>query len=741
MSIQVSRSAFRRDGTTINMKPGVQTLKVGVIDVTGVTLDTDYAIDVTSHLPVYKDNRSGENTTKNFTFNEDIYETGTTIIKTSLLPSLAKIIVNNSSNQATRIASTVQQGDIDIQQDNELAYIYTQGSVWKALSVTPTTFNVDVDSNKYRFNGKGLASNLTWVSSTMPDIRVLKGQTYTFDQSDDSNSSKPLFITTESDGGDADGDYTTGVIYRIDGVVKTRAEYDTAFDSYSNSSVYTVEFTVPHSAPNTLYIQSADTANMGAKLVIETAQDLTSVVGNIVPSTTNGSQDLGSSANRWNELFLGGTNPAVNFGTNRVLPGTYDYTNFFLWLKTADANFAGAVGDVFSNLLSKKQIENSYYDKTWIDANALTTASSSMTLEHADGGTLSLGDSGTTIASGNLLGKINFTSDDSNLSANNVHAYIEARTNATISSNAHIGYTDLSFYTGDASLSKSLQLGSDGVATLYYSPLVKQNAKPTFTSTTSDGGVTYLTKPSGTDLFPVEYANLVANTGDDNLYYVHRKANANLTVDSVTSAYEIYEETNLTGFIEGVQNLTTTSPSYAINVSQLKINGVVIDLDNISSNYDFWSGVQATTTITSTAGTKSVTPTIVLPQVGTSLIPADATLTNVTLLAKWRLTSNTSTAVNNVDTASMKFQTKQGSGSFSDAYTFATGSYHVPASTSASGDVLAINLNLSSSDLTSLKTALSSGDVTYTLQLTGAKSLGDNLIFRDLSWGLRLYWR
>jgi len=27
------------------------------------------------------------------------------------------------------------------------------------------------------------------------------------------------------------------------------------------------------------------------------------------------------------------------------------------------------------------------------------------------------------------------------------------------------------------------------------------------------------------------------------------------------------------------------------------------------------------------------------------------------------------------------------------------------------------------------------------MQITGAKSLGDNLIFRDLSWGLRLFWR
>ena len=56
-------------------------------------------------------------------------------------------------------------------------------------------------------------------------------------------------------------------------------------------------------------------------------------------------------------------------------------------------------------------------------------------------------------------------------------------------------------------------------------------------------------------------------------------------------------------------------------------------------------------------------------------------------------------------------------------------------------NVLAINLNLSSSDLTALQTSLGSDGVTYTLQLTGAKSVGENLIFRDLSWGLRLYWR
>ena len=64
------------------------------------------------------------------------FDTG--IIKTSLLPSLAKILVSSSATQAVRDATTVQQGDIDIQQDNEIAYIYDQAGAWQELSVTPT---------------------------------------------------------------------------------------------------------------------------------------------------------------------------------------------------------------------------------------------------------------------------------------------------------------------------------------------------------------------------------------------------------------------------------------------------------------------------------------------------------------------------------------------------------------------------------------------------------------------------
>ena len=38
----ISRSAFSRSGTVLTMKPGVTTLSVGTIDVTGITIDENY---------------------------------------------------------------------------------------------------------------------------------------------------------------------------------------------------------------------------------------------------------------------------------------------------------------------------------------------------------------------------------------------------------------------------------------------------------------------------------------------------------------------------------------------------------------------------------------------------------------------------------------------------------------------------------------------------------------------------
>ena len=85
-----------------------------------------------------------------------------------------------------------------------------------------------------------------------------RGSVYFFDQSDSSNStwnnqSHPLMFSTTEDGdlvgGGAHYD-PSSTVYRLDGVVKTMAEYTAQF---SSATVRNVTFTVPSNAPNTLW--------------------------------------------------------------------------------------------------------------------------------------------------------------------------------------------------------------------------------------------------------------------------------------------------------------------------------------------------------------------------------------------------------------------------------------------------------------------------------------------------------
>lgn len=85
---------------------------------------------------------------------------------------------------------------------------------------------------------------------------IRRGVTYTFDQSDSSNATyanvnHPLMISATLDGELNGGShYTTGVTYKLDGVVKTMAEYVSGFVA---ATTRTVEWTPAASAPDTLY--------------------------------------------------------------------------------------------------------------------------------------------------------------------------------------------------------------------------------------------------------------------------------------------------------------------------------------------------------------------------------------------------------------------------------------------------------------------------------------------------------
>ena len=85
---------------------------------------------------------------------------------------------------------------------------------------------------------------------------IRRGVTYTFDQSDSSNATyasvhHPLMISATLDGELNGGShYMTGVTYKLDGVVKTMAQYVSGFVA---ATTRTVEWTPAASAPDTLY--------------------------------------------------------------------------------------------------------------------------------------------------------------------------------------------------------------------------------------------------------------------------------------------------------------------------------------------------------------------------------------------------------------------------------------------------------------------------------------------------------
>ena len=119
---------------------------------------------------------------------------------------------------------------------------------WKAGGPAPTqTYTVKVvadGGNKYRFDDN---------TTNALTLNLQEGGTYTFDLSDSSVDGHPMKFSTTSNGSHGGGStYSTGVVYKLDGVSVTEANYYNT-TNFNAATTRQVVITVAHNAPTLYY--------------------------------------------------------------------------------------------------------------------------------------------------------------------------------------------------------------------------------------------------------------------------------------------------------------------------------------------------------------------------------------------------------------------------------------------------------------------------------------------------------
>jgi len=107
------------------------------------------------------------------------------------------------------------------------------------ISDNATTFTVTVSYGKYYLDGVSTKS-----------IKLKKGNTYYFDLSHSSTNSHPFFISTSSNGGNYNDEYTSGI-------------------TNSRETTGTLTFVIPSSLSSNLYYNCGAHSGMGGLITIK----------------------------------------------------------------------------------------------------------------------------------------------------------------------------------------------------------------------------------------------------------------------------------------------------------------------------------------------------------------------------------------------------------------------------------------------------------------------------------------
>ena len=295
-------------------------------------------------MPYIGNNHIAGDHTNNFKVLDDISS------YTATFDATATSVVDTTNNTIRLVEHRFIQGQ---------RVTYSNGSSSSAINVAVT---VGVD------NVGGQATGVFYLDGVEKpaNFALHKGNTYIFDQSDNSNevyggANHPLMFSTGPDGDhNSNGHYMSGVVYKLDGVVKTMMQYTSGFNA---ATTRTVEWTIPANAPAALYYWCHHHTGQGNSFAVSgtAISGLTSGTAYyVIKDTANTIKLATSTSNAANSTAINLT--AVGTGTTHSFNAAFDGVNTKFKLtyrdgKAARFNNATQINVAINNVVQRPNLD------------------------------------------------------------------------------------------------------------------------------------------------------------------------------------------------------------------------------------------------------------------------------------------------------------------------------------------------------------------------------------------------